>query len=123
MLSRSSLKTWPTALSRWSPSAFSSPVARAPAALVATASLARARVLEMDYEQTVDDLEGTARRLVAWCGLEWEPRCLEYYEATRPVGTASASQVRQSIYRTSVGRWRHYEQALGSLFARLADVT
>ena len=81
------------------------------------------RVLEMDYEQTVDDLEGTARRLVAWCGLEWEPRCLEYYEATRPVGTASASQVRQPIYRTSVGRWRHYEQALGSLFARLADVT
>ena len=41
-------------------------------------------VLEVDYEETVADLEGVARRLVAWCGLEWEPACLEFYEGKRP---------------------------------------
>ena len=79
-------------------------------------------MLEVDYEETVADLEGVARRLVAWCGLAWEPSCLEFYQAKRPVSTASAVQVRQPIFRTSVGRWKHYEQALGSLFARLERV-
>ena len=76
-------------------------------------------LLEVDYEETVADLEGVARKLVAWCGLEWEPKCLEFYQAKRPVRTASAVQVRQPVFRTSVGRWKHYEQALGPLFARL----
>ena len=76
-------------------------------------------LFEVDYEETVADLEGVARRLVAWCGLEWEPACLEFHRAQRPVTTASAVQVRQPIFRTSVGRWRRYEQALASLFARL----
>ena len=76
-------------------------------------------LLEIDYEETVADLEGTARRLVAWCGLEWEPGCLEFYRGRRVVRTASAVQVRQPLYATSVERWRHYEQALGQLFAQL----
>ena len=76
-------------------------------------------LLEVDYEETVADLEGVARRLVAWCGLAWEPACLEFHQAKRPVRTASAVQVRQPVFRTSVGRWKHYEQALASLFARL----
>jgi hypothetical protein len=76
-------------------------------------------LLEVDYEETVADLEGVARRLVAWCGLEWEPNCLEFQRAKRPVKTASAVQVRQPVFTTSVGRWKHYEQALASLFARL----
>ncbi|MGO9112299.1 MAG: sulfotransferase, partial [Thermoguttaceae bacterium] len=75
--------------------------------------------LEVDYEETVADLEGVARRLVSWCGLAWEPECLEFHQAKRPVRTASAVQVRQPVFSTSVGRWKHYEQALGSLFARL----
>ncbi len=78
-----------------------------------------APLLEVDYEETVADLEGVARRLVAWCGLAWEPSCLEFHQAKRPVRTASAVQVRQPVFRTSVGRWKHYEQALASLFARL----
>ena len=45
-------------------------------------------VLEVDYEETVADLEGVAHRLVAWCGLEWEPACLSYHEGRRPVRTA-----------------------------------
>ena len=76
-------------------------------------------LLEVDYEETVADLEGVARKLVAWCGLAWEPTCLEFHQAKRPVRTASAVQVRQPVFRTSVGRWKHYEQALASLFARL----
>ena len=76
-------------------------------------------LLEVDYEETVADLEGVARKLVAWCGLAWEPACLEFHRAKRPVTTASAVQVRQPVFRTSVGRWKHYEQALASLFARL----
>ena len=69
-------------------------------------------LLEVDYEETVADLEAVARRLVVWCGLEWEPRCLEFHQTKRPVSTASAVQVRQPAFRTSVGRWKHYEQVL-----------
>ena len=51
------------------------------------------QVLEVDYEETVADPEGMARRLVAWCGLEWEPACLTFYEGKGPVRTASVVQV------------------------------
>jgi tetratricopeptide (TPR) repeat protein len=78
-------------------------------------------LLEVDYEQTVADLEGVARRLVDWCGLDWEPGCLKFHEGQRPVRTASVSQVRQPIYKRSVARWKHYEQALGPLFERLGS--
>jgi tetratricopeptide (TPR) repeat protein len=76
-------------------------------------------VLEVDYEETVADLEGVARRLVSWCGLEWEPGCLAFHEGRRPVRTASVSQVRQPIYQRSVARWKHYEQALAPLFSQI----
>ncbi len=80
-----------------------------------------APLLEVDYEETVVDLEGAARKLVAECGLEWEPGCLEFHKTKRPVSTASAAQVRQPVYGTAVGRWKHYENALASLFARLSQ--
>jgi tetratricopeptide (TPR) repeat protein len=76
-------------------------------------------LLDIHYEDTVADLEGVARRLVAWCGLEWEPACLAFHETKRPVRTASVTQVRQPVYTRSVARWKHYEPALGDLFARL----
>jgi tetratricopeptide (TPR) repeat protein len=76
-------------------------------------------VLEVDYEETVADLEGVARRLVAWCGLEWEPTCLAFHMGTRPVRTASVTQVRQPIYTHAVARWKHYEQALAPLWTQL----
>jgi tetratricopeptide (TPR) repeat protein len=78
-----------------------------------------APLLEVDYEETVADLEGVARKLVAFCGLAWEPAYLEFQRARRPVRTASAVEVRRPIFRTSVGRWEHYQQALAPLFARL----
>jgi tetratricopeptide (TPR) repeat protein len=78
-------------------------------------------LLEVDYEETVADLEGVARKVVDWCGLAWEPACLEFQQAKRAVRTASAVQVRQPVFKTSVERWRNYEHALAPLFARLEE--
>jgi tetratricopeptide (TPR) repeat protein len=78
-----------------------------------------APMLEVDYEETVGDLEGVARKLIAACGLEWEPACPEFHRTQRPVRTASVTQVRQPVYRRSVARWRNYEPALADLFAAL----
>ena len=75
--------------------------------------------LEVDYEQLVEDTEAMAHRIVEWCGLEWEPQCLRFHETQRAVRTASAAQVRRPIYKTSVGRWKNYEKALGELFSRV----
>ena len=74
---------------------------------------------EVDYEETVSGLEGVARRLAAACGLEWDPACLEFHRTERTVRTASLTQVRQPIYRTSVARWKHYEGTLADLFTAL----
>lgn len=76
-------------------------------------------LLEVRYEDVVDDLEGQARRLVAHCGLDWDAGCLEFHRTQRPVRTASATQVRQPIYKTSVGRWRAYEAAITPLLDAL----
>jgi hypothetical protein len=76
-------------------------------------------VHEVVYEQLIDDFETEARRLLAACGLEWEPACGRFHETARPVRTASLTQVRQPLYRRAVARWKHYEAALADLFARL----
>ena len=78
-------------------------------------------LLEVEYEETVADLEGVARRLVDWCGLQWEPACLQFHQTERPVRTASAVQVRQPIFRTSVGKWKHYEQSLATLLSAISN--
>jgi tetratricopeptide (TPR) repeat protein len=78
-----------------------------------------APILEVDYEDTVEDLEGVARRLVAACGLEWEPACLDFHLNRRPVRTASVIQVRQPLYKKSVARWKNYERHLAGLFEAL----
>jgi tetratricopeptide (TPR) repeat protein len=74
---------------------------------------------EVNYEETVTDLESVARRLIEACGLAWEPTCLEFHRTLRPVRTASVTQVRQPVYQRSVARWKHYESDLGELFAQL----
>jgi hypothetical protein len=74
---------------------------------------------DVDYEETVADLEGTARRLVTAVGLEWDPACLEFHRTKRTVRTSSLAQVRRPIYQSSVARWKHYERELGELFAAL----
>jgi hypothetical protein len=82
-------------------------------------SVVPARIHQVDYEETVADLEGTARRLVAACGLEWDPACLEFHRARRAVRTASFAQVRRPVYPSSIGRWKNYQNELVDLFAAL----
>jgi len=77
------------------------------------------RMLEVQYEDLVADLEGQARRLVAHCGVEWDKRCLAFHESKRPVHTASLVQVRKSIYASSVGRSRFYGSRLKPLMDAL----
>jgi tetratricopeptide (TPR) repeat protein len=77
-------------------------------------------ILDVHYEDVVADLEGQARRIVAHCGLDWDPRCLDFQQTRRSVRTASAAQVRQPIYRSSIGRWRAHAEALQPLLQELA---
>ena len=77
------------------------------------------RILDVQYEDVVADLEGQARRIVAHCGLQWDERCLSFYKNERAVRTASVTQVRQPIYKSSVSRWRAYEEFLGPLLKEL----
>jgi hypothetical protein len=72
-------------------------------------------ILVIDYEKLVADLEGESRRLIEFLGLGWEPACLDFHRTERPVLTASAWQVRQPLYRCSVGRWRRYARHLRPL--------
>ncbi len=78
-------------------------------------------VLEVRYESLVTDLEQHARRIVSFCDLEWDDRCLRFFETARPVETASAVQVRRPPYSSSIGRWKRYEKHLGPLKAALCQ--
>jgi tetratricopeptide (TPR) repeat protein len=82
-------------------------------------SVLPASVHEVHYERLVDNFEAEARRLVADCGLDWEPACLRFHSTTRPVRTASVTQVRQRLYHTSLARWKHYEGLMVDLFGRV----
>jgi tetratricopeptide (TPR) repeat protein len=73
------------------------------------------RIIDVTYEDVVEDLEGEAKRLIATLGLEWEPACLEFHENKAAAMTGSAVQVRKKIYSSSVGRWRDYETQLQPL--------
>jgi hypothetical protein len=72
-------------------------------------------ILTIDHERLVLDLAGESRRLIEFLGLEGEPACLGFHLTERPVLTASAWQVRQPLYRRSVGRWRRYARHLSPL--------
>ena len=79
------------------------------------------RMLTIDYEALVADLEGQSRRLIAFLGLDWEPACLDFHRTERPVLTASGWQVRQPLYSRSVGRWQHYRRHLRPLLEMLGS--
>jgi tetratricopeptide (TPR) repeat protein len=76
--------------------------------------------LEIHYEDVVDRTEHEARRVVEFCELPWDPRCLAFQDNAAPVATASSAQVRQPIYRSGLERWRHYERELTPLRELLA---
>ena len=79
------------------------------------------RLIEVRYEKVVDDLDGEARRLVAFCGLPWDDACLDFHKTQRVVTSASALQVRQPIFRSGLGRWRPFARHLGPLLEALGE--
>jgi tetratricopeptide (TPR) repeat protein len=76
-------------------------------------------ILDVQYEEVVGGLEEQARRIIARCGLEWDDACLDFYRTQRSVRTASAAQVRQPIYHSSIGRWHPHEGGLQPLLQAL----
>ncbi|MFM1887604.1 MAG: hypothetical protein RL026_2761 [Pseudomonadota bacterium] len=80
------------------------------------------RVHRVFYERMVEDTETEVRRLLDYCGLPFDGRCLRFYENDRVVRTASSEQVRRPIYKDGVEHWRHYEAWLGPLKTALGDV-
>jgi len=80
------------------------------------------KVLRVQYEDTVTDLESQVRSILDFLELPWEDNCLRFHDTERAVRTASSEQVRQPIYHSSVGFWRHYASHLGELQDILAPV-
>ncbi len=79
------------------------------------------RILEINYDDLVDSQEAQSRRILEFCGLSWDDRCLRFEENSSPVATASWVQVRSPIYRSSLKRWKKYEAELGDLRALLHE--
>jgi tetratricopeptide (TPR) repeat protein len=73
------------------------------------------RMLEVNYEALVANLETESRRLIDFLGLQWDPACLDFHKTKRAVATVSYMQIRRPIYDSSVGRWRRFADHLGPL--------
>jgi hypothetical protein len=73
------------------------------------------KILTVHHEDVVADLEGSVRRILEFCGLEFEPACVEFYKTDRSVRSASSEQVRQPIFRDALDQWKHYEPWLEPL--------
>jgi len=80
-------------------------------------------ILRLQHEDVVEDLEGSVRRLLAFCGLEFEPQCVAFHENRRSVRTASSEQVRRPINREGLEQWKHFEPWLAPLRNALGDAT
>jgi tetratricopeptide (TPR) repeat protein len=76
-------------------------------------------MLEVQYEDMVDDFESQARRIVAHCGLQWDDACLGFHKTERPAITRNGRQVRQPLRRIAFGQWRAYREQLLPLFEAL----
>jgi hypothetical protein len=80
------------------------------------------KVLRMQFEDVVADLEPNVRRVLEFCGLDFEPACLEYYKTERSIRTASSEQVRRPIFKDGIDQWRNFEPWLGPLKAALGPL-
>jgi tetratricopeptide (TPR) repeat protein len=78
-------------------------------------------VLRVQHEDVIDDLESSVRRILEFCGLEFEPACIEFHRNQRSVRTPSSEQVRQPIFRDGLDQWLNYEPWLGRLREVLGD--
>ncbi|HEX2818134.1 MAG TPA: sulfotransferase, partial [Phenylobacterium sp.] len=79
------------------------------------------RILRVQHEDVIADLEGSVRRMLDHCGLEFEPACVEFHKTRRSVRTPSSEQVRQPIFRDGLDQWKTYEPWLGPLERALGD--
>src|SRR4029453_4934304 len=77
------------------------------------------RVLRVQHEDVIADLEGSVRRMLDYCGLPFEQACVDFHKTERRVHTASSEQVRRPINREGVDQWRNFEPWLGPLGERL----
>jgi len=80
------------------------------------------RFMEIHYEDIVYDQENQTRKLLSFCGLEWDEACMNFHRNSAPVSTASSVQVRQPLYSGSIGRWQRYGDKLDDLAAALGDL-
>jgi hypothetical protein len=85
-------------------------------------SIMPGRVLHVRYEDLVDNTEAEIRRMLDYCGLPFDERCLRYWETDRAVLTPSAEQVRKPIYRGALEQWKNFEPWLGELKEALGDL-
>jgi hypothetical protein len=76
-------------------------------------------ILDVSYEALVTDFENQARRIIDYCGLPWDDHCSAFHKTPRFVHTASVTQVRQPLYKSSVGRWQVYREMAGPLMDAL----
>jgi len=79
------------------------------------------KILRVQHEEVVADLEGNVRRLLAFCGLPFEPQCLEFHKTKRGVRTASSEQVRQPIFTEGLRQWENFAPWLGPLKSSLTE--
>lgn len=70
------------------------------------------QILDVKYEDIVMDHEHQTRRMIDWCGLDWDPACLNYRKTKKAITTLSSSQVRRKIYSSSIGKWRKFEEQM-----------
>jgi hypothetical protein len=80
------------------------------------------KVLRIQHEDVVENLEGNVRKLLEFCNLEFEPACLEFWKNERSVRTASSEQVRRPIFKEGLDQWRNFEPWLGPLQEALGDL-
>jgi tetratricopeptide (TPR) repeat protein len=77
------------------------------------------KILRIEHEEVVEDLEANVRKILDFCGLEFEPQCVEFYKTERSIRTASSEQVRRPIFKEGIDQWRNFEPWLGPLKAAL----
>ncbi|MEQ8559152.1 MAG: sulfotransferase [Henriciella sp.] len=86
-------------------------------------SMLPGHILHVDYEAVVSSQRAETERLLAFLDLDWDPACLAFHKNPSPSATASAAQVRQPLYASSVGKWRRYESELTTLHELLEDTS
>ena len=80
------------------------------------------RILTVRYEDMVDDPERHIRRIIDHIGLVWSDACMNFHKSGSTVRTASMAQVREPVYKSSVGKWQAYRSQLAPVAAELADL-